>query len=195
MSTFPISPLVDRTSSPAPARGEPRFTLVVEPDDARAPRSDRRATFLVARRDLVRLLESGAMEDVVVVPCREAPAPTTTRELPPPSPEQGHAPRGVLHVGLLDVDLLAREARVDGRAVELTRREFDLLVFFCRNQGRAVRREELLTQVWQTTRVDMQRTIDIHVRRLRAKLGSAFALDTVYRVGYRFPAPRPSPPA
>ena len=98
-------------------------------------------------------------------------------------------------MGPLDVDLLAREARVDGRAVELTRREFDLLVFFCRNQGRAVRREELLTKVWQTTRVDMQRTIDIHVRRLRAKLGSAFALDTVYRVGYRFPAPRPSPPA
>jgi DNA-binding response OmpR family regulator len=189
MSTFPIPPLVHRASGPSPTRGEPRFTLVVEPDDARAPPIDRRATFLVARRDLVRLLESGAVEDVVVVPCREAHAPDTAPERPPPSPEPDEVPRVVLHVGPLDVDLLAREARVDGRAVELTRREFDLLVFFCRNQGRALRREELLTQVWQTTRTDMQRTIDIHVRRLRAKLGSAFALDTVYRVGYRFPSP------
>ena len=195
MSTFPIPPLVNRPSSPSPTRGEPRFTLVVEHDDARAPRVDRRATFLVARRDLVRLLESGAMEDLVVVACREAPSADTTRELAPVAQAPTDAERTVLRVGPLDVDLLAREARVDGRAVELTRREFDLLVFFCRNQGRAVRREELLTKVWQTTRVDMQRTIDIHVRRLRAKLGSAFALDTVYRVGYRVPAPRPSPPA
>jgi len=74
----------------------------------------------------------------------------------------------------------------DGAPVSLTRREFDLLAFFCADPRRVFDRAALLRQVWGYGMVGGERTVDVHVRRLRAKLGeSAPLIATVRGVGYR----------
>ncbi len=92
--------------------------------------------------------------------------------------------------GPLAVDPLAREARVDGRLLSLTPREFDLLAFFVRHPGRVLSREELLRKVWGYDYLGETRTVDVHVRRLRAKLGDRQRLiETVTGAGYKFITP------
>ncbi len=78
-------------------------------------------------------------------------------------------------------------ARVDGQIVELTRREFELLAYFLANPRRVLTREKILQQVWGLEYLGESRTIDAHVRRVRAKLGEAAAelIETVVGVGYR----------
>ena len=77
-------------------------------------------------------------------------------------------------------------ARVDSQALEFTRREFELLAYFLQNPRRVLSRERILQQVWGLEYLGESRTIDAHVRRVRAKLGSAAALiETVVGVGYR----------
>lgn len=89
----------------------------------------------------------------------------------------------------LRVDVAAREARLDGRPVALTAREFELLVFLARRPRQAFRREELLQHVWGTTFADTS-TITVHVRRLREKIepdpSDPVRIVTVYGVGYRW---------
>lgn len=81
----------------------------------------------------------------------------------------------------------SREVEVDGRNVELTRREFELLHYFMRNQGLILSREQLLNGVWGYDYEGDERTIDTHVKNLRLKLGDqAKCLRTVHRVGYKF---------
>lgn len=92
-----------------------------------------------------------------------------------------------LKIGSLVVDRQAREVLVDGRGVELTAKEFSLLVFLCENRGRVKTREQLLARVWGSSYEGGARTVDIHVRRLRAKLGTAFPLHTVRGAGYKLP--------
>ncbi|MCW6003379.1 winged helix-turn-helix domain-containing protein [Micromonospora sp. CPCC 205371] len=73
----------------------------------------------------------------------------------------------------------------NGRPISLTRREFDLLLRLCQRR-RVYTREELLATVWGHTWIGGTRTIDVHVRRLRVKLGESLPLvDTVIGVGYR----------
>lgn len=74
-------------------------------------------------------------------------------------------------------------ATVDGQALTLTRKEFQLLVAFASNPGRLMRRDRLAVEVWEGKASG--RTIDIHVARLRSKLPTG-AIQTVIRVGYRF---------
>jgi DNA-binding response OmpR family regulator len=89
--------------------------------------------------------------------------------------------------GDLVIDLAAQVARVRGKVVPLTRREFALLAFFVAHPGRVFERDELLARVWGTPDRNRVRTVDIHVRRLRAKVGpDEFPLETVRGVGYRF---------
>jgi DNA-binding response OmpR family regulator len=91
--------------------------------------------------------------------------------------------------GALVVDVARRIARLDGTELALTVREFDLLVFFLRNPGRAFRRSELLEAVWGWSFGD-QSTVTVHVRRLREKLEADPAnptrIQTVWGVGYRY---------
>jgi DNA-binding response OmpR family regulator len=97
---------------------------------------------------------------------------------------------GVVEVGALRVDALAHAITFEGRALDLTPREFDLLAFLARHPGRVFSREELLRKVWGYGYVGETRTVDVHVRRLRAKLGDAHAvIDTVTGAGYRLAAP------
>jgi DNA-binding response OmpR family regulator len=88
----------------------------------------------------------------------------------------------------LEIDRHSRRLWIDGNEVPMTFLEFELLDYFVRNPGRALRREELLSHVWGHTILSAHdRTVDVHVRRLRAKLGRhAPSLITVRRIGYRF---------
>jgi DNA-binding response OmpR family regulator len=74
----------------------------------------------------------------------------------------------------------------DGAPVELTRREFDLLLFLCQHPRLAFTRSQLLRQVWDYQSMGSERTVDVHIRRLRAKLGAcAEGIVTVRGIGYR----------
>jgi len=96
---------------------------------------------------------------------------------------------GKTTAGDLTLDTLSREATVGGRKLTLTRREFDLLAFLVHHQGRVLSREELLRKVWGYDYLGETRTVDVHVRRLRVKLGEAGrAIETVMGAGYKFVA-------
>jgi DNA-binding response OmpR family regulator len=86
----------------------------------------------------------------------------------------------------LELNLAGRSLTVDGRSVTLTRREFDLLAYLQDHRGIALSRQELMNTVWQTGYLVGDRTIDVHVRRLRIKLGRhADRLSTLRGFGYR----------
>jgi DNA-binding response OmpR family regulator len=91
----------------------------------------------------------------------------------------------VLRVGDVEVDTGRREARVDGSPVALAAREFDLLQHLAEHEGIALSRRQLLDGVWGTDWYGDDRTVDVHVRQLRKKLGDALPLITVWGVGYR----------
>ncbi|MEV7185327.1 response regulator transcription factor [Kitasatospora sp. NPDC093102] len=97
----------------------------------------------------------------------------------------------VLRVGGLAIDLQRREAALDGRLLDLTRREFDLLAFLAARPGVVVPRKEILAEVWQQTYGGDQ-TIDVHLSWLRRKLGETASnpryLHTVRGVGVRLEA-------
>ena len=89
--------------------------------------------------------------------------------------------------GRLTADFDAVAVSVDGMAVRLTRREFELLRFFVENKNRVVSRDRLLERVWGYDRFIETRSVDVHVGRLRAKLGPVGAqIETVVGLGYRF---------
>jgi two-component system alkaline phosphatase synthesis response regulator PhoP len=89
--------------------------------------------------------------------------------------------------GDLRVDTLAREATYKNRKLTLTPREFDLLAFLAYRPGRVLSREELLRKVWGYDYLGETRTVDVHVRRLRVKLGEKHRLiETVTGAGYKF---------
>lgn len=96
-----------------------------------------------------------------------------------------------LTFGPITVDLDMHTARVDGQLVDLTRREFELLAYFLGNPRRVLSREKILQQVWGLEYLGESRTIDAHVRRVRAKLGEPAAdlIETVVGVGYRLGGP------
>jgi DNA-binding response OmpR family regulator len=91
-----------------------------------------------------------------------------------------------LQFGPIALDLDMHTARVEGEALDLTRREFELLAYFLQNPRRVLSREKILQQVWGLEYLGESRTIDAHVRRVRSKLGAAASLiETVVGVGYR----------
>ncbi|MCO8308271.1 MULTISPECIES: response regulator transcription factor [Streptomyces] len=102
------------------------------------------------------------------------------------------APPAVLRVGGLAVDPLRRQAQLDGVALDLTRREFDLLAYLAGRPGVVVPRRELLAEVWRQAYGDDQ-TIDVHLSWLRRKLGETAArpryLHTLRGVGVKLEPP------
>jgi DNA-binding response OmpR family regulator len=101
-----------------------------------------------------------------------------------------HAASGpeALADGALRIDLGSRQVQVAGDTLSLTRKEFDLLVELVRQRGRVLTRERLLETVWGYDYPGETRTVDVHVRRLRQKLGSPAdeRVETVVGVGYRY---------
>ena len=93
--------------------------------------------------------------------------------------------------GPLEIDSARRLASVDGEKVYLSPKEYELLVYLADNEGRALSREQILNSVWDYDYFGDIRTVDTHVKRLRAKLGDAAEyIQTVRSVGYRFEALR-----
>jgi len=88
----------------------------------------------------------------------------------------------------LRIDLRAWEVSVDGDLVNFTYQEFQLLSFLAKHQGRVYTRDQLLARVWGVEYYGGSRTVDIHVRRIRVKLGEAHAaaLQTIRNVGYKW---------
>ncbi|MBV8491292.1 MAG: response regulator transcription factor, partial [Candidatus Eremiobacteraeota bacterium] len=97
-----------------------------------------------------------------------------------------------LRFGRLEIDRQAREVRIDGTDIRLKPREFQLLVELARNPGIALSRERLLQKVWGFDYVGDERTVDVHIHRLRLKLESpwrmASIVATVQGFGYKFVA-------
>ena len=101
-------------------------------------------------------------------------APTTT------------APSTVVELGeAIELDVSRREVRAKGDPVALATKEFDLLAYFAANQGIALTRQQLLDGVWGADWFGDDRTVDVHVRQLRKKVGPDLPLATVWGVGYR----------
>ena len=90
-----------------------------------------------------------------------------------------------LLVGGLTVDTRARRASLDGRALALTPKEFDLLALLAADPGAAVTRERIFEEVWGTRWYGSPKTIDVHVAALRRKLGDPGWIETVRGVGFR----------
>lgn len=102
-------------------------------------------------------------------------------------------PVTTLESGPLRLQLISRQATIGGRAVVLTRLEFDLLAFFLRSPERVFSRQDILEAVWNYPGNVETRTLDKHVETLRRKLGEAGGLiETVHGVGYRLAASRPA---
>jgi two-component system OmpR family response regulator len=100
----------------------------------------------------------------------------------------------VLCHGELRVDSGRREATVGGVEVQLAPKEFDLLWELLDHRGLVLTRDQLLERVWGYTFAGDTRTVDVHVRQLRRKLGEACPIVTVWGVGYKVsPEPRPAP--
>ncbi|ACO46982.1 response regulator transcription factor [Deinococcus deserti] len=142
-------------------------------------------TARAAEAERVEGLESGA-DDYLTKPFSAAELVARVRALlrrsQPDSPP-------TLTNGPLIVDVNAAEARVSGKRLNLTRREFDLLAFLTQNTGRVYSRTELLDRVWGADFLGGERTVDQHVTQLRAHLGDDPSkpdfLETVRGKGYR----------
>jgi DNA-binding response OmpR family regulator len=94
----------------------------------------------------------------------------------------------LVEYGDLALNLETYQATIDGRPLDLTYMEYELLKFFTTHPGKVFTREQLLSRVWGYEYYGGARTVDVHVRRLRAKLGEERAglIQTVRSVGYRF---------
>jgi two-component system, OmpR family, alkaline phosphatase synthesis response regulator PhoP len=98
--------------------------------------------------------------------------------------------RPIFDNGTLRIDPASFSVRYKGQEVRLTRKEFALLAELARNQGRVMTREVLLDRVWNLSFYGDSRTLDVHIRKLRQKLGDPSLIETVTGIGYRLPDTR-----
>jgi two-component system response regulator RegX3 len=138
-------------------------------------------------------LELGA-DDYVVKPFSAREVAARIRAVLRRVDADGPATRdGPLEVGPVRLDPDRRSASVDGRDLELTRKEFELLELLLREAGNVVSRERLIDEVWDVNWFGSTKTLDVHVSGLRRKLGDDSAdprfIHTLRGVGFRFAAP------
>ncbi len=91
----------------------------------------------------------------------------------------------IYRVGDLEVDTLCRIVKKNGAAVSLTNKEYELLLLFIRNKNIALFREVIYEKIWEKEYDGESRTVDLHVQRLKKKLGWEGKIKTIYKVGYR----------
>jgi DNA-binding response OmpR family regulator len=143
-------------------------------------------TARIGESDRVAGLDLGA-DDYITKPFSPKEALARVRAVLRRSDRAAEGP-DTLADGALRIDVASRQAQVSGQLLALTRKEFDLLVELIRQRGRVLTRERLLETVWGYDYPGETRTVDVHVRRLRQKLGSPVDLrvETVVGVGYRY---------
>ncbi len=138
----------------------------------------------VAPEGLSRLAPSMPFDDVVVLPCQPMELYLRLRRLEWRHDALRSACR--MKLGRVFIDLTSRELFVDGQKAATTQREFDLLSFLLARRGQVFTRELLLEHVWGVRNVRKSRTVDIHIRRLRAKSPAlSEVIHTIRGVGYR----------
>lgn len=144
--------------------------------------------------EIIRVLDAGA-DDYVVKPFGVGQIEARIRAVLRRSAEQGVKTVSVLRVGGLCVDSDAHEATLDGVRLDLSPREYDLLLYLTRRPGQVVTRRDLLTHVWQLPYGGADKTVDVHVSWLRRKLGETAQrpryLHTVRGVGIKLSPPGP----
>ena len=95
----------------------------------------------------------------------------------------------ILRAGAIEINRAAHQVLIDGKNVDLSYKEFELLTYFAENQGIALSREKILNHVWNYDYFGDSRTIDTHVKKLRSKLGDqGDCIKTVWGMGYKFEA-------
>lgn len=145
------------------------------------------AIVAVSPRQIGRIEPSSGFDDFIVMPCPPAELYARIKQLEWKRSEFSTEER--VKIGRLVVDRAAHEVLVDGRSIPLTAKEFALLSFLAQNRGRVFTREALLARVWGNRYDGGVRTVDIHVRRLRMKLGEALPLETLRGAGYKLRSP------
>lgn len=140
---------------------------------------------VVSDRTGTRQLLDGVFDDFVLTPIDPGELAVRIGRL---ARRDGAGPDELVTFKDLVLDLATYQATVGGTPVDLTFMEYELLRFFSTNRGRVWSREQLLSRVWGYDYFGGARTVDVHVRRLRAKLGEERAswITTVRSVGYRF---------
>lgn len=94
-------------------------------------------------------------------------------------------PRSLVVFGAIEIDLVRQEAKLDNTSVPLATQELALLSYLVRHQGQALTRDQILAGAWGEDWYGDQRTVDVHIRQLRKKLGDDLPLATVRGIGYR----------
>lgn len=141
---------------------------------------------LVAPTGLAVLAPDWGFSDFVAAGCEAAELDARLRIL-----ARSSADPDVLVAGPIRVDGAAYSASLDGTPLDLTYTEFELLRYLMQHPGRVLSRETLVSQVWGYDYYGGTRTVDVHIRRLRAKLGQYdYYIGTVRNVGYRFASAR-----
>ncbi len=142
--------------------------------------------------EIVRLLDAGA-DDYVVKPFTAAQLEARIRAVLRRTIDA--TPTELIVVGDLSIDPGAREARLSGKSLSLSRKEFDLLLHLARNVGTVVERREIFAEVWRQPYGGADKTLDVHLSWLRRKLGETAGepryLRTVRGVGIKLVEPAP----
>ncbi|MCB0396139.1 MAG: response regulator transcription factor [Flavobacteriales bacterium] len=143
--------------------------------------------FLTARNeDYIHVagLDSGG-DDYITKPIKPRVLVSRVKALLRRSPARGGDDSGVIQSGPLTIDQDKHLVQCNGDTLELPRKEFELLVLLASAPGKVFRREEILDRVWGQDVIVGDRTIDVHIRKLREKLGDDF-FRTIKGVGYKF---------
>jgi DNA-binding response OmpR family regulator len=180
LSLEPLAVLVDAAEHPAQAW---TVLLALQERDPRVP------TLVIAERDQIEHYPWHEVADEFVYP--GAPPAELRMRLAMLRRRSGAGDGTVVRLGTLALDTDTYRVTVAGRSLDLTFKEFELLRFLAQHPGRVFTRPALLREVWGYDFYGGTRTVDVHVRRLRAKLGPEHEhlIETVRSVGYRAAEP------
>lgn len=93
----------------------------------------------------------------------------------------------IIHAGCIEINKSAHQVTIEGKVIELSYKEFELLTYFAENKGIALSREKILNNVWNYDYFGDARTIDTHVKKLRSKMGEkGECIKTIWGMGYKF---------
>jgi DNA-binding response OmpR family regulator len=146
---------------------------------------------VVTEAGLVALAADWGLDDLLLASSGPAEVEARLRLATGRKEQTATVPPGGIRAGDLSIDTQTYAAKLKGRPLDLTYKEFELLKFLAQHPGRVFTRDQLLREVWGYDYFGGTRTVDVHVRRLRAKLGSEHEsmIGTVRQVGYKFVAP------